>query len=290
MPNVSRALLLPPFPTFRADVFHALNQRVDRRPAKRVISTFHDLFVLTGDYSTPAFRKRFSEQARRAVERSDLIIAVSNFTARQLRELLLVEEQRIRVIPHGVVLPADLPRDAEREPLVLFVGAIQARKNVTALVEAFESMSAPWRLVLAGATTGYRAQQILDRIAASKSRDRIEVTGYLPQHRLKSLLARASLFAFPSLDEGFGIPVLEAMAAGIPVVTSRTSALAEIAHDAALLVDPHETDEIASALNRLATDQELRKELVHKGRIRAAEYTWEEASEKTYRVYRELAG
>ena len=91
---------------FGADVFHALNQRVDQREAPRVVSTFHDLFVISGEYSTPEFRKRFAQQARRAAERSDLIIAVSEFTADQVSSLLNVERGRIRVIAHGVHSPS----------------------------------------------------------------------------------------------------------------------------------------------------------------------------------------
>src|SRR5215470_13502516 len=97
--NVQRRLLWPPLSTFRADIFHALNQRVDKRPARRVVSTFHDLFVMTDEYSTPSFRARFSLQARRAAENSDAIIAVSEFTADQVNSLLAIPRERIRVVP-----------------------------------------------------------------------------------------------------------------------------------------------------------------------------------------------
>jgi glycosyltransferase involved in cell wall biosynthesis len=282
--SVQRRLLLPPVPTFRADIFHALNQRVDRRPAKAVISTFHDLFVMTGDYSSPEFRSRFSEQARRAAANSDFIIAVSEFTARQVAELLRVERARIFVVPHGVH-PARTPVTNKRENVVLFVGALQTRKNVTRLVEAFERASLAWRLVLAGSPSGHGARDILERIVRSPCRDRIEVTGYVSPERLEGLYRAASIFAFPSLDEGFGIPVLEAMAYGVPVVTSNRSALPEVAGTAALLVDPAEIDEIESALNRLMNDDDLRVRLANAGRLRAAQYTWKRAVQETYRVY-----
>jgi glycosyltransferase involved in cell wall biosynthesis len=288
--NVRRRILLPWFGTgLRADVFHALNQRVDRRQGRRVVSTFHDLFVMTGEYSSPEFRKRFSAQAREAAQRSDLIIAVSQFTADQVSELLRVEQGRIRVIPHGVDTFLQTPTQP-RELLVLFVGALQARKNVSRLVEAFETMPTDWRLVLAGAPSGYQAGQILARIEASPARTRIEVAGYVSKAQLESLLARASIFAFPSLDEGFGIPVLEAMAWGVPVITSNSSALREVAGSAALLVNPMSTDEIAQALKRLAYEKDSRHELIQKGMARAAQFTWVRAVERTYEVYRELAG
>ena len=276
-----KRLLLSSFPTFRADVFHALNQRLDRRPAKRVVCTFHDLFVLTAEYSTPEFRARFATQARDAARHADLIIAVSRFTAHQVSDLLGVEPSRIRVVPHGVHPPPESQQP--REKLVLFVGALQTRKNLVRLIEAFEAMPPDWRLVLAGAPSGFGADAILERVHA-----RIEVTGYLPAPQLEQLYARASIFAFPSLDEGFGIPVLEAMAHGLPVITSNCSALPEVAGDAALLVDPRNSADIAAALTRLATDADLREQLAARGRERAKIFSWEQAVAATYSIYQGL--
>lgn len=286
-PNVRRTVLLPGLPVFGADVFHALNQRIDRREAPRVVATFHDLFVISGEYSSPDFRKRFARQARLAAERSDLIIAVSEFTADQVSSLLHVERQRMRVIPHGVATPLRT-QERSRETFVLFVGALQARKNVKRLVEAFEFLPGTWRLVLAGAPGGYRAAEILSRIEASPARQRIEVTGYVSRERLDDLYARASVFAFPSLDEGFGIPVLEAMAWGVPVITSNSSALAELGRGAALLVDPRHSSEIADALLALTENEGLREKLIRAGKLRAAEFTWGDAVRATYAAYREL--
>jgi len=188
---------------------------------------------------------------------------------------------RIRVVPHGVHPPP--PSQQPREKLVLFVGALQTRKNLVRLIEAFEAMPPDWRLVLAGAPSGFGAEAILERVHA-----RIEVTGYLPAPQLEQLYARASIFAFPSLDEGFGIPVLEAMAHGLPVITSNCSALPEVAGDAALLVDPRSSADIAAALTRLAMDADLREQLAARGRERAKMFSWEQAVTATYSVYREL--
>jgi len=288
-PNVHRRLLIPPVPTFRARIFHALNQRVDRRPAKNVISTFHDLFVLTGEYSTPAFRERFSKQARQAAQNSDLIIAVSEFTASQLTALLGVPRKRIRVVPHGVHPPRE-QTTAARENRILFVGTLQIRKNILRLVEAFEFLPPEWTLTLAGAASGFGIRRILERIHASPAAPRIQITGYLSAQELDALFQKSSIFAFPSLDEGFGMPVLQAMAHGVPVVTSNRSALPEVAGDAALLVNPFKTEEIASALLQLATDADLRMKLAAAGKIRARDFTWEKAVERTYAAYKELTG
>ncbi len=281
--NASRQLLRG---APRVDLFHALNQRVDW-PARKTVATFHDLFVMTGDYSSSEFKARFTEQARGAAKRSDLVIAVSTFTASQVEALLGVERARIRVIPHGArVAPVD--SSIPREKLVLFVGAIQRRKNVGRLVKAFERMPPGWRLALAGASDGYGAAEELQPITDSPRRADIDVLGYVSADVLESLYRRASIFAFPSLDEGFGMPVLEAMAHGIPVVTSRGSALGEVAGDAALLIDPRETEEIGSALLKLAQDERLRSDLIRRGLDRARQFTWERAVQQTWEVYQEL--
>lgn len=282
-PNVGRRLLLSSLATFRADVFHALNQRLDRRPAQNVVCTFHDLFVLTSEYSSPEFRARFAQQAREAARRADLVIAVSSFTARQVSGHLGVEPARIRVVPHGVH-PVS-PSLGHREKIVLFVGVLQKRKNLLRLIQAFEALPEEWRLVLAGAPSGYGAEAILER---ARAHPRVQITGYLAPPALEQLYARASIFAFPSLDEGFGIPVLEAMAHGLPVVTSNTSALPEVAGDAALLVSPEDPMEIAAALLRLAQNEDLREQLAKRGVARAQTYTWGNAVTATYAVYQEL--
>ena len=271
----------------RADVFHALNQRVDAG-ARRTVTTFHDLFVITGEYSTTDFRARFAEQARQAARRSDLIIAVSRFTAGQVEEFLGVEAARIRVIPHGVHVPA-LP-NLPRQNLVLFVGAIQRRKNIRALVRAFERMPASWRLALAGAADGFGAAEELRAIDGSPRKGDIDVLGYVTRTEIEALYRRARIFAFPSLDEGFGMPVLDAMANSVPVVTSQRSALPEVAGDAALLVNPEDPEEIATALVRLASDPALCEDLARRGRERVLLFSWESALARTWEVYEELAG
>jgi glycosyltransferase involved in cell wall biosynthesis len=272
----------------QADLFHALNQRVDA-PARRTVTTFHDLFVVTGEYSTPEFRARFAEQARQAARHSDLIIAISRFTANQVEEFLGVEPSRIRVIPHGVHVPSEVPHTT-RQNLVLFVGAIQRRKNVRRLVRAFESMPASWRLALAGAADGFGAAEELHVIESSPRRGDIDVLGYVTQTELDALYRRARIFAFPSLDEGFGMPVLEAMANSVPVITSLGSALPEVAGDAALLVNPHDPEEIAAALVRLASDEALREDLARRGRERALQFSWESTLARIWEVYKELTG
>jgi glycosyltransferase involved in cell wall biosynthesis len=269
------------------NLYHGLNQRLPEGPLPPSVSTFHDLFVLTGDYSTPEFRQRFAAQAKDAARRSDLIVAVSVFTAGQVAHLLGVERSRLRVIPHGTRVPSGTGNVTAREPMILHVGAIQRRKNVARLVKAFERTAPEWRLVLAG-SCGFGAEEILECIAHSPRRGDIEVPGYVAQNALEDLYARAAILAFPSLDEGFGMPVLDAMARGVPVLTSDCSALKEVAGDAALLVDPADQDAISEGLDRLTKDPALRADLAERGRVRATRFPWDSAVAETWNVYREL--
>jgi glycosyltransferase involved in cell wall biosynthesis len=285
-PNASRRLLRDNRAP-SADLFHGLNQRLGAARHRRAVSTFHDLFVISGDYSTPEFRERFTAQARDAAERSDLIIAVSAFTARQVEQLLGVDPARIRVVHHGVRPAALTARPRGKEQLILTVGAIQRRKNTVRLVEAFEQLDAGWKLVLAG-SSGFDSEDAIHRIERSPRTRDIQVLGYVPDSELEQLYQRAAIFAFPSLDEGFGMPVLDAMARGVPVLTSNVSAMPEVAGGAALLVDPRDTSSIGAGLRRLADDSGLREQLTRAGLARAQEFSWGKSVDATWKVYQEL--
>lgn len=282
-PNATRRLLLGPA---AGDLFHGLNQRLPRPIFGRAVVTFHDLFVLTGEYSTPEFRARFAQQARAAAARADFIITVSEFTKSQVVSLLHVDAPKVRAIHHGT-RPLAFPPGVPREKIILSAGAIQKRKNISRLVEAFESVDANWRLVLIG-SDGFGAEEIRARIERSPARERIVLPGYVSPVDLAAWYARASIFAFPSLDEGFGMPLLEAMAAGTPILTSNRSALVEVAGDAALLADPEDVDALAEGLRRLTEDAGLRQDLAARGHARAKLFTWEKAVNETWDVYRQL--
>lgn len=267
--------------------FHGLNQRMPAQKFRHAVCTFHDLFVMTAEYSTREYRERFTAQAHEAAERSDLIICVSRFTAEQVESLLGVERSRLRVVAHGVRFPNRRER-AAREALVLHVGAIQKRKNLILLIEAFErGVKAPWRLCLAG-SAGYGAGEVMDRIARSPARERIETPGWVSDEQVADLYGRASIFAFPSLDEGFGIPVLEAMAQGVPVMAARRPAMVEVCGDAALLLEAEDQAAWAEALREWTTTPAARERQVGPGLARASSFTWERAVDETLAVYREL--
>jgi glycosyltransferase involved in cell wall biosynthesis len=300
-PNCSRRLMedfFPLLPPRKATIFHGLNQRLPNSMRKGAgpctITTFHDLFVMSGEYSTPQFRRRFTDLARDAANRSGRIIAISEFTAAQIVEHLNYPRDRISVVHHGVdPIPEISPQQAGafrrylelEQPFVLHVGAIQRRKNVARLVEAFERLPERYLLVLAG-SAGYGAQTILDRIEKSPARRRIRLLGYRTRDELNQLYRTAAVLAFPSLEEGFGLPVLEAMSAGLPVVTSNGSALKEVAGNAALLVDPLDVDGLRNALQTALEDSSERDRLVAAGIRHAAGFTWRRAAQQTLAVYR----
>jgi len=279
-----------------APLFHGLNQRLPELRFRRQVATFHDLFVLSGDYSTREFRDRFAAQARGAAAAADLIVAVSAFTASQVEHYLDVPASRIRVIHHGIV-PRPIP-DLPREKIILCVGAIQRRKNQAALVRAFRAAPPDWTLVLAG-SQGYDAEAVLREVANSPVAGRIRITGYVSDGDLANWYAKASIFAFPSLDEGFGMPALEAMAAGVPVIASNRASLPEICRNdacldpisgyAALLVDPANDEDLANAIGLLAGDDDRRAALAAVGKTHASKFQWADAVRRTIDVYKELA-
>lgn len=230
--------------------------------------------------------------------RADRVVAISKASARDVERLLGVAPDRIDVVPLGYGTPPGRSPTPEPElrarlglgdgPIVLNVAVKKVHKNQRALLRALrlvrEAVPSA-QLVMPGASTPYEHE-----LRAEANRlgvgDAVSFPGYVDDADLEGLYAVASVFAFPSLNEGFGLPVLEAMARGVPVVTSSVSALPEVAGDAALLVDPRSVEEIAGAIVRVLTDQTLRQRLVAAGRRRPAEFGWERAAEGTLDTWR----
>jgi glycosyltransferase involved in cell wall biosynthesis len=289
----------PWLPPPRAALFHGLNQRLPRRAYPATVVTIHDLFPLTStEYSSPSFQKRFTEVLQDAVARAGRIIAVSNATRDQLLRHTNAQDSRIRVIHHGVEPLPEASFDeqrkfrrevlglAEEEKFFLNVGVIQTRKNTANIVLAAARLPS-YRLVLAGAD-GYGAEAIHALIEKEGVSGRVIRLGHASPDMLRLLYSAATALVFPSFEEGFGMPVLEAMSAGLPVITSNCSAMAEVAGEAAVLVSPHSVAEISEAMRRVAEDGAFASALRERGRKRAATFTWDRCARETWRVYEEV--
>jgi glycosyltransferase involved in cell wall biosynthesis len=180
-----------------------------------------------------------------------------------------------------------------RRPYILAVGNLQPRKNLLRLIEAFAQLITerriPHQLVLAGKAK-WRESDIHRTVRRLGIEDRIVFTGRVPDEDLACLLNGAELFVYPSLYEGFGLPVLEAMACGTPVVTSNCTSIPEVAGDAALLVDPYRVDELADAIHHVLSDESLRARLREKGLARSQMFSWRQTARKTWTAYCQTAG
>jgi glycosyltransferase involved in cell wall biosynthesis len=284
---------------WQAHMFHSLAQRPPAFRFEKEIVTVHDIFPLTGrDYSTSDFQQKFSVLLLDAVARATRVITPSAYTANQLAQHAGVGREKLRVIPEGVDSPKSsmTPEERLREResvvgrgnvMVLSVGVLQTRKNTMNALRAVASLPPQYRLVLAGGN-GYGSEAIHDFIRREQLGSRAIVLGHVAAERLAALYQAASVLLFPSLEEGFGLPVLEAMACGLPVVASNTSSLPEVGGDAVLYVDPHEPRDIAENVQRAVEDTTLRAALVERGLARVREFTWRRTAERTCTVYDEV--
>lgn len=243
----------------------------------------------------------FAQPMRHTATHAAHIICISECTKRDLMELFGLAQDMIDVVPLGVgrtYAPVPQARDMVRQrfglerPYIVFVGTVQPRKNLPRLVEAFarvaQSDGLDHQLVIVG-HVGWLAGESLRAAERAGIEDRVRFLHYQEEALLPALYSAADALAFPSLYEGFGLPVLEAMACGTPVLTSNTSSLPEAAGDAALLVDPLDTDEIAEGLRRILSDQTLREALRDRGFRRARSFTWQSSAERIVQVFRRIA-
>lgn len=295
-----------PFPvmnwfTPRSDIFHASHQ-VWHPPSKsRLTSTIYDMTC----WLMPEMHAATNVKAARHIadgifRKAAGLIAISECTRADAIRLLGLRPEDIEVIYPGIA-PAffDVDKDqaalvARRygleKPFVLYVGSIEPRKNVGILLDAWQDVARDLRdafeLVIAG-PYGWGEQPVYERLQAGAPG--VRYLGYVPEADLAPLTAAATVFIYVSLYEGFGLPVAQALAAGVPILTSNVSALPEVAGDAALLVDPRSRQEVRSALERLLLSPSLRAQLTDRGRTRAREFTWEACARKSWEFFRRVA-
>jgi glycosyltransferase involved in cell wall biosynthesis len=282
------------------DVVHAPSVAVPPKSDAPLVVTAHDAAPLIYPETYPRRGRRFHTQGlAAAAKRADLVITVSESAAEELSTYTAIPRERMRVVPNGVDL--EIAGDAQVEatrrelelddaPYVFWIGSLEPRKNVGTLVDAFVRWALhtdlPHRLVLAG-PAGWLEDEASVLAPARRLGDRVRTLGRVGDPALSALYRGADLFAFPSLHEGFGIPVLEAMAQETPVIAADIPALREIASGAAVLRSPDDPDAWVAALDNLLHDEPELARLGNAGRVRAQGYSWTRCAEETRAIYLE---
>jgi len=284
----------------RSDVFHASHQLRTAPRTTRVTSTLYDMtcWLMPEVHSAANVRvgKRFGE---RVLKRADGLIAISESTRADAVKILGIAPEKIAVIYPGVAdaffrATGETIREVREKhgisrPYALFVGTVEPRKNLDTLLDAWQALSPSLRdefeLIVAG-SAGWGDPRTLQRLQSGEGG--VRYLGYVAEQDLPALTAGAAVFVYPSLYEGFGLPLAQAMAAGVPVITSNVSSLPEVAGDAALLVDPKSSAEFRAALDRVLSSPSLSSNLAQRARARAQRYTWDECARQSLEFFRSL--
>jgi len=288
-----------------ADIVHSNTFCVPRfrDKNKRLVVTIYDLTVITHPECHQRFNvKHCKKGIEDAIKYADAIIAISEHTKKDLMDIAGAPEDLITVTP---LAPApDLKPTADKKTLekvrqkyklpdkyILFLGSLEPRKNVVTLIKSYARLAEEYkkeaRLVIAGAK-GWLNSPVHDTLKRLGLMERTAFTGYVDSEDLPALYSMARCFVYPSLYEGFGLPVLEAMACGAPVITSNTSSMPEVAGTAARLVDPLDEGELTEALEEILGSKAIREEMRKKGFLQAKKFSWEQCAEKTLQVYKKV--
>jgi glycosyltransferase involved in cell wall biosynthesis len=264
-------------------------------PARRAarIVTVHDLTTVRFPELCDGPTLRFPALVRRAVGEGAFVHTPSRFVASEVVEHFGAQPDRVVAVPHGVSFigasPGAMPSSVPEGPYLLAIGTIEPRKDLPTLVRAFAALAAGFpelRLVVAGGR-GWGSDAFDAAVAGSGVADRVLALGYVPAADCLALLGKAEVFCYPSIYEGFGLPPLDAMAAGVPVVSTTAGAIPEVAGSAAVLVPPRDDGALASAIETVLTDSALRARLVAAGGERAAAFTWEACAAGLVSLYQE---
>jgi glycosyltransferase involved in cell wall biosynthesis len=283
-------------------VYHATNYYLPPVASARRVVTIHDLsFLVLPELASPKIVGPYSRRIRRFAGEADAILAYSESTKADIVEHLDVPPEKIAVAPLAVDEDfAPVPREEARRrlearygidgPFLLFVSTLEPRKNVPTLLRAFARVAKaiPHRLVLVG-PEGWNTEQIYETMERHHLSMRVVRPGFVPRGMLSSFYCAADAFVFPTLYEGFGLPLLEALACGCPVITSNNSSVPEVTGDAALRCEATDDEAIAEDILRVLGNAALREELARRGREQAGRFSWRSCAETTVGVYRSLA-
>ena len=269
----------------------------------RKVVTVHDLaFLEHPEYAVPSLASTLGKVVPEAVAAADVVCTVSQEVSRTLIKHFHTPREKLTVIPNGVspyfrritdpiLLQSTHHKFGLKHPFVLGVGTLEPRKNHIGLIKAFyqaqKKKNGPAMLALAGGK-GWLYEETMQLVEELKLTKKVRFLGRVTDLELVTLYSMADAFAFPSFAEGFGVPPLEAMACGVPVITSNTSSLPEVVGNAGLLVDPHNTGELSTAIMRILGDKQLQEDLRQKGYERVKHFTWQEAARKMLTVYQKL--
>jgi glycosyltransferase involved in cell wall biosynthesis len=285
------------------DILHSTAFTMPLVSKPKVVVTIHDLSIfIYPEHHTEANYQFVTRNVHQAARRANFIIAVSESSKREVMRFLHMPEEKIGVVYEaaGDIFHQKCPSDTVaviknkykiNKRYFLSVGSLEPRKNLGRALVAFKALiemkKADYQFVITGGK-GWKNEAFYNLIRKLDIDEHLVFTGYVPEEDLPALYQGADVFVYPSLYEGFGLPVLEAMASGIPVITSNTSSLPEVAGDAAILVNPMEVFELYEAMEALASRPELRDELKKKGLERSTKFTWEEAARQTIRIYEKI--
>ncbi|MBW2165910.1 MAG: glycosyltransferase family 4 protein [Deltaproteobacteria bacterium] len=291
------------FKKHNINMFHSLTFHM---PILRIgnikqVVTIHDLVVFKMPEIYPKYYTIYWRFIiKRSLERSSKIIAISEATKQDIIDLFNIKEDKIHVIYHGIDLKRFRPKDETngvgatlkkyglKKPYIMALGLSDLRKNGERILKSYSKIIKDKTKDVSLAICGIlrkRNRVLFDQIKEHGLSDRVVMTGFVEDEDLPILYRAADLFIFPSLYEGFGLPILEAMACGTPVITSNISSMPEVAGDAAVLVNPYDVDALARAMHGILTDKGLKESLVKKGLERVKQFSWEKCAEETIRVY-----
>jgi glycosyltransferase involved in cell wall biosynthesis len=282
------------------DVLHCPIPLAPRRSPVPLVLTVHDAMQWDHPHWFPRMTRVYGVLLVASLRRATRVLTPSNDSRQRLLSALDLDPERVDVTPYGVddrfspgpPSPAILESLGVPQPYLLTVGTLQPRKNLEAALRAFERLAdagAEHHLVVAGAR-GWGDDSLVARLERARWHSRIHLVGRVADDSLVTLYRGADCFVFPSRGEGFGLPLLEAMACGTPVVASRASSIPEVVGDAGVLVDPDDVGEIVGALERVVGSPATRTELVRLGRERARDFTWARCADLTVRAYRRALG
>lgn len=287
------------------DLFHATDHHIPRIAGVPTVATIMDVIpMLHPEWIKNDLRSLKSWLFKTAILKADHIITISEYSKQDMVEHLKIAPERISVTPLGVE-PVYFEKIAEQHKeavlnkhglkpgFFLFVGTLQPRKNLPRILQAFKQLPQALRkehpLVIVG-RDGWNNEELLPQLAQLEQQGEGRWLSYLPQTEVMALLQSASALVFPSLYEGFGLPVIEAFAAQCPVIASNSTSVPEVAGDAAWAVDPYSVESISAAMQDLLNQPQAREEKVQRGLQRARQYTWQECAQQTLEVYRRVLG